>query len=233
MFDRYHFGMMMVNEGDADAIVAGTYSDSEVPTLIAREVVGIRPGFNHFASMHIVDTKRGTFFLADTMVNQSTDEDTLYDVARLARRGVEYFACEPVMAMVSYSNFGSSSSHESRKVHNVVDRMQKDNPDLAIDGEMQLNYVFNKELRDKNYPFTRLNGKDVNTLVFPNLSAATTAYRMLLEMGGGVEAIGPIQLGLNKPVHFINVDSPVRDILNLATVASVDATVAQKMEAKK
>ncbi len=232
MFDRYHFGMMMVNEGDADALVAGTYSDSQVPTLIAQEVVGIRPGFSHFATMHIVDTKRGTYFLADTMVNQSTDEATLYDVARLARRGVEYFACEPVMAMVSYSNFGSSNTPESRKVHNVVDRMQQENPDLAIDGEMQLNYVFNKEIRDKNYPFTRLNGKDVNTLVFPNLSAATTAYRMLLEMGG-VEAIGPIQLGLNKPVHFINVDSPVRDIINLATVACVDATVAQKMEARK
>lgn len=228
MFDRYHFGMMMVNEGDADAMIAGTYSDNQLAGVIAKEVVGVRDGFSHFATMHIVDTKRGTFFLADTTINQSTDEETLYDVARLARNGVEYFANEPVIAMVSYSNFGSSSTPESKKVHNVVKRMHELDPNLALDGEMQLNYVFNKELRDKNYPFTRLKGKDVNTLVFPNLSAATAAYRMLLEMGG-VDAIGPIQMGLNKPIHFINVDSPVRDIINLATVAGIDATVAQKI----
>ncbi|MDE6402707.1 MAG: NADP-dependent malic enzyme, partial [Muribaculaceae bacterium] len=229
MFDRYHFGMMMVNEREADAVIAGTYSDSQAPVNIALDVVGIKPGFKHFATMHIMDTKQGTFFMSDTMANQSTDEETLFDIARLTRLGVEYFACDPVMAMVSYSNFGSSNTAESRMVHNVVARLQEMYPGLAIDGEMQLNYVFNKELRDKNYPFTRLKGRDVNTIIFPNLSAATTAYRMLLQ-NGGCEAIGPIQIGLNKPVHFINVDSPVRDIINLTTIAVLDAVVAEKIE---
>lgn len=229
MFDRYNFGMMMVNEGDADAMIAGTYSDSQAPVNIAREVVGIRPGFNHCATMHIIDTKRGTYFLSDTMINQSTDEETLFDIARLTRLGVEFFASDPVIAMVSHSNFGSSNTPESRAVHNVVDRMHALDPDLALDGEMQLHYVFNKELRDKTYPFTRLKGRDVNTLVFPTLSAATTAYRMLLETGG-CEAIGPIQMGLNRPIHFINVETPVRDIINLATIAVLDAVTTEKIE---
>ena len=229
MFDRYHFGMMMVNEHEADAVIAGTYSDSQTPVNIALDVVGIKPGFKHFATMHIMDTKQGTFFMSDTMANQSTDEETLFDIARLTRLGVEYFACDPVMAMVSYSNFGSSNTPESRMVHNVVARLQEMYPGLAIDGEMQLNYVFNKELRDKNYPFTRLKGRDVNTIIFPNLSAATTAYRMLLQ-NGACEAIGPIQIGLNKPVHFINVDSSVRDIINLTTIAVLDAVVAEKID---
>ncbi len=229
MFDRYHFGMMMVNEHEADAVIAGTYSDSQAPVNIALDVVGIKPGFNHIATMHIMDTKQGTFYMSDTMANQSMDEDTLFDIARLTRLGVEYFACDPVMAMVSYSNFGSSNTPEGSMVHNVVARLQDMYPGLAIDGEMQLNYVFNKELRDKNYPFTRLKGRDVNTIIFPNLSAATTAYRMLLQ-NGGCEAIGPIQIGLNKPVHFINVDSSVRDIINLTTIAVLDAVVAEKIE---
>ncbi|MDE6084998.1 MAG: NADP-dependent malic enzyme, partial [Muribaculaceae bacterium] len=130
------------------------------------------------------------------------------------------------------SNFGSSNTPESKMVHNVVDRLHNLYPGLAVDGEMQLNYVFNDELRDNHYPFSRLNGKKVNTLVFPNLSAATTAYRMLLQMGG-VEAVGPIQMGLNKPVHFINVDSSVRDIINLTTIAVLDAVVAEKIENAK
>ncbi len=229
MFDRYTFGMMMVNERDADAIIAGSYSNNQTPSEIARQVIGLRPGYNHFATMHIMNTKRGTYFLADTMVNPVSGEDTLYDVARLACSAVEYFAQDPVVAMVSYSNFGSSDTEESRNVHRVVERMHERYPDLAIDGEMQLNYAFNRELRDKNYPFNRLAGKDVNTLVFPNLSSATTAYRVLLEMGAA-EAIGPIQVGLNKPVHFISVDASVRDIINLATVAVLDASVLEKIE---
>ncbi len=229
MFDRYHFGMMMVDQKEADAVITGTYSDSQLPINIAREVVGIKPGFKHIAMMHIMDTKQGTFFLSDTMANQEIDEETLFDIARLTRIGVEYFACDPVMAMVSHSNFGSSKTNESIMVHNVVSRLHEKYPGLTVDGEMQLNYVFNRELRDKNYPFTRLQGKEVNTLIFPNLSAATTAYRMLLS-NGGCEAIGPIQIGLNKPVHFINVDSPVRDIINLTTIAVLDSVVAEKIE---
>ena len=228
MFDRNYFGMMMVETGEADAFIAGTYSGSHTPAEIAREVVGIRPTYNHFATMHILNTKRGVFFLADTMINHEMDEETLLDITRLARNSVEYFAHEPVMAMVSYSNFGSNKEAEPRLVHNVVEKMHKLYPELPIDGEMQVHYAINKKVRDNNFPFSRLSGKDVNTLIFPNLSAANTAYKMMLEMGLA-EAIGPIQMGLNKPIHFINVDSPVRDIVNLATVAVLDAAVLEKI----
>lgn len=223
MYDRNYFGMMMVDQGDADAFIGGTYSAANRTGRIAEEVVGIRPEYKHFAAMHIVQTKKGTFFLADTQVNRNCDEDTLYDIARLARHSVEYFAHNPVMAMVSYSNFGSSANEEEpRRVSNVVERMHKRYPELAIDGEINLLFALNRELREETYPFSRINGQDVNTLVFPNLTAAAAAYRMMLEMGVG-QAIGPIQMGLNKPIHFTHIKAPVRDILNLATIAALDA----------
>ncbi len=162
------------------------------------------------------------------MINETADEDTLYDVSRLARNAVEYFAREPRMALVSYSNFGSNEEKECCMVRRVVERLHSQYPDLPVDGEMQVHYALNRELRDSKYPFTRLKGKDVNTLVFPNLSAANTTLRMMLEMGVG-EAIGPIQVGLQKPVHFINVDSPVRDIINLTTIAVLDAGVMERV----
>ncbi len=227
MFDRNYFGMMMVNSGEADAFLGGTYSAAHEIGRIAREVVGIRPTYSNFASMHIVNTKRGTLFLADTQVNKKLDSETLFDIARLTRNSVEYFAHKPVMAMLSYSNFGSSSEPECRNARNVVARMHELYPDLLIDGEMSINYALNKELRDTTFPFNRLNGEDVNTLIFPSLSAASTAYRMMLEMGVG-DVIGPIQMGLNKPIHFIGVNFPVRSILNLAVIAALDAQVQTK-----
>lgn len=231
MFDRNYFGMMMVEMGDADAFITGARSASHHTGEIARQVVGIQPGFDHFATMHIMETQRGTYFMADTMINGSADEETLLDVTRLSRKAVEFFNHTPVMAMVSYSNFGSNDDPECRKAHNVVTKMQQMYPDLAIDGEMQVNYALNTSLRDQTYDFTRLNGKEVNTLVFPNLSAANSAYRLMLEMGLG-EAIGPIQMGLNKPIHFIAYDAPVRDILNLTTIAVLDAAVLAGKEEK-
>lgn len=229
MNDRNYFGMMMVEGGEADAMIAGTYSTTQLPSQIAKETIGIRPDYSHFATMHILTTKNGTYFLADTSINHATDEETLMDVTRLARYAVEYFAHDPVMAVVSFSNFGAVDQPETHKAHNVVERMQALYPELAIDGEMQIDYALNRKKRDKMYPFSRLAGKDVNTLVFPNLSAASVACKSMLEMGVG-EAIGPIQIGLNKPIHFINVDSRVRDIVNLVTVASLDATVTQKVK---
>lgn len=228
MFDRNYFGMMMVETGEADAFIGGSYSGKNAIGEIAKQVVGIRPCYNHFATMHIMNTKRGTFFLADTAINNINNEETLLDIAQLTKHSVEYFAHDPVIAMMSYSNFGSDNNAECNMVHNVVAKMQQLHPELPIDGEMQVHYALNKELRDKTYPFNRLNGKDVNTLIFPNLTAAKTAYRMMLEMGVG-EVIGPIQMGLNKPIHFIAVDSPVRDIVNLTTIAVVDAAVLEKV----
>ncbi len=227
MFDRNYFGMMMVEEGDADAFLGGTYSASNEIGRIATEIIGIRPGYKHFAAMHIMETKRGTYFIADTLINKNIDEDTLFDITRLAKDSVEYFAHRPVMAMMSHSNFGSISEPECVNSRHVVDRMRAEFPELDIDGEMAVNYALNQTLRDETFPFNRLKGMDVNTLIFPNLSSASTAYRMMLEMGLG-DAIGPIQMGLNKPVHFISVNSPVRNILALATIAGLDAAVLQK-----
>ena len=230
MFDRNYFGMMMVETGEADAMITGSYpSNRRQVADIAKKVIGIRPSYNHFASMHIMNTRRGTYFLADTSINAENDTDTLVDIARLARTAVEYFAQEPVIAMLSYSNFGSNMDLKSpRMVHEAVEIMQERYPELLIDGEMQVHFALNKKLRDKNFPFNRLKGKDVNTLVFPNLSSANTAYRTLLEMGSA-EIIGPIQIGLNKPVHMTTIDASVRDIVNLTTVAVMDAAVYQKM----
>ena len=230
MFDRNYFGMMMVETGEADAMITGSCpSNRRQVAEIAKNVIGIRPSYKHFATMHIMNTKRGTYFLADTSINADNDTDTLVDIARLARTAVEYFAQEPVMAMLSYSNFGSNMDLKSpRMVHEAVEIMQERYPELLIDGEMQVHFALNKKLRDKNFPFNRLKGKDVNTLVFPNLSSANTAYRTLLEMGSA-EIIGPIQIGLNKPVHMTTIDASVRDIVNLTTVAVMDAAVYQKM----
>ena len=229
MFDRNYFGMMMVEAGDADAFITGTYSRYSETIQIATDVIGIREGHNHFGSMHIMNTKRGTYFLADTLINRHPDAETLVDVARLARHAVKFFAYEPVMAMVSYSNFGADKDGSPSRARKTVKTMQENYPDLLIDGEMQLNFALNQELRDKNFPFNKLAGKDVNTLIFPNLSSANAAYKLMLEMGTA-ECIGPIQMGLNKPIHFTDIESSPRDIVNLTTVVVLDAIVQEKIE---
>lgn len=229
MFDRNHFGMMMVETGDADAFITGVYSGGHHDTFkIAKDVIGIRPCYKHFATMHIMNTKQGTYFLADTSINHNNDTETLVDIARLADSSVKYFAHEPVIAMVSYSNFGTNKEHGPKEVHEAVDILHNKYPEIMVDGEMQVNYALNKDLRDKTYPFNKLFGKNVNTLVFPNLSAANTIYRMMLEMGVA-ELIGPIQMGLNKPIHFTAINASVRDIVNLTTIAVLDAAVLHKM----
>lgn len=230
MFDRNYFGMMMVEMGEADAFITGTYSGGHHDTVqIAKDVIGIRPCYNHFATMHIMNTKHGIYFLADTSINHDNDTETLVDIARLADSSVQYFAHNPVIAMVSYSNFGTNKEHGPKEVHEAVDILHKDFPEIVVDGEMQVHYALNKDLRDKTYPFNKLFGKDVNTLVFPNLSAANTIYRMMLEMGVA-ELIGPIQMGLNKPIHFTAINASVRDIVNLTTIAVLDAAVYEKMK---
>ena len=229
MFERNYFGMMMVESSDADAFIAGTYTNSSAVTGIARDIIGIRPGFSTFATMHILNTKRGIYFLADTMINGRPDAGTLADIARLTAGAVQYYAFDPVIAMLSYSNFGSNlhDSASPAEVHRAVGILHEKYPDMAVDGEMRIDVALNKELRDRTYPFNRLAGKDVNTLIFPGLNSSSAAYRMMMEMGAG-EAIGPIQIGLNKPIHFISVEAPVQEIVNLATVASMDAAIYLK-----
>lgn len=228
MFERNYFGMMMVETGEADAFITGLYTKYSNTIKVAKEIIGIRPCYRHFGTMHILNSKKGTYFLADTLINRHPDTETLIDIARLAEETVQFFNHKPVIAMLSYSNFGADPIGSPQKVHDAVEYMHAHYPQLAIDGEMQVNFAMNKELRDKRYPFTRLKGKDVNTLVFPNLSSANASYKLLQAMDTDAELIGPIQMGLNKPIHFTDFESSVRDIVNLTAVAVIDAIVDKK-----
>ena len=224
MYERNYFGMMMVETGDADAFVAGMYTKYSNTIKVANEVVGIRPGYKHFAALHIVNNKRGLCFVADTLINRHPDEEALEDTARLTAEAVRFFNRTPVIAMISYSNFGTDIEGSAAKVQHVIQRLHERYPDLAIDGEMQVNFALNRELRDEKYPFTRLNGLDVNALVFPNLSAANASYKILKALAADDgEVIGPIQFGLRKPIHFTDFESSVRDIVNITAVAVIDA----------
>mgnify|MGYP000952256199 FL=1 len=194
---------------------------------IAKEVIGIREGYKHFGAMHIMNTKCGTYFLADTLINRKPTTETLIDIAKLSYDSVRFFAKDPVIAMVSYSNFGSDNQGSPLRVHEAIKILHEQYPEIIIDGEMQMNFALNNKLRDKSYPFNKLKGREVNTIVFPNLSSANSAYKMMLEMGVA-ESIGPIQMGLNKPIHFTDIASSTRDIVNLTTVAVLDAIVQER-----
>lgn len=225
MYERNYFGMSMVEQGDADAFITGLYTKYSNTIKVAKEVVGINPAYNTFATMHILNTKKGIYYIADTLINRHPNDSVLYDVARLAAHSVSFFNDEPVMAMISYSNFGTDEVGSPVTVHQAVERLQKDYPDMAVDGEMQVSFALNKELRDDKYPFTRLKGKDVNTLVFPNMSSANSCYMLLKGLDPDVEVIGPIQMGLNKPIHFTDFEASVQDVVNITAVAAIDAYV--------
>ena len=225
MFERNYFGMMMVETGEADAFITGLYTKYSNTVKVVKEVIGIRPQYKHFGAMHIINSARGTLYIADTLVNENPDTETLIDMAKLASKSVKFFNENPVVAMVSHSNFGSSQSDGALKVKRATEYMQEIYPDLPIDGELQIGFALDRELRDEQYPFTRLHGKDVNTLVFPNLTSARSSYKMLQMLDADVEIIGPIQMGLNKPIHFVDFGATVRDIVNIVAVAAIDAYV--------
>ena len=229
MFERNYFGMMMVETGEADAFITGLYTKYSNTIKVAKEVIGIREGYNHFGTMHILNSKHGIYFLADTLINRHPNTDAIVDIARLSAHTVRFFNHTPAMAMVSYSNFGCDKAGSPAQVHEAVARLQKEYPDLLVDGEMQIKFAVNNELRDSKYPFSRLNGKVVNTLVFPNLSSANAGYQLLQSLSAeDTELIGPIQMGLNKPIHFTDNESSVRDIVNIVAVAVIDAVVEKK-----
>ncbi len=225
MFERNYFGMMMVETGEADAFITGLYTKYSNTIKVAKEVIGIRPEYNHFGTMHILNTKKGVYYIADTLINRHPNQEVLMDIAKLSAMTVRFFNETPNIAMISYSNFGTDEGGSPAMVHAAVEEMQKQYPDLAIDGEMQINFALDKELRDKKYPFSRLNGKNVNTLIFPNLSSANNAYKLLQALDMDAEIIGPIQMGLNKPIHFTDFECSVRDIVNITAVAVIDACV--------
>ena len=225
MFERNYFGMMMVETGEADAFVTGLYTKYSNTIKVVNEVIGIRPEYKHFGTMHIINSPKGTYYIADTMVNENPDRETLLDISKLAATAVRFFNEKPVIALVSHSNFGSNTSDGALKVKDTVAKMQELYPDLPIDGEMLLSFALDNELRDQQYPFTKVKGKKVNTLIFPNLTSARSSYKMLQMLGTDAEIIGPIQMGLNKPIHFIDFGASVRDVVNIVAVATIDAYV--------
>ena len=228
MFERHYFGMMMVETGDADAFITGLYTKYSNTIKVAKEVIGVRPEYNTFGTMHIINSKKGTYFLADTLINRHPDTETLIDVARLAHHTVEFFNHKPVTAMLSYSNFGTDTTGSPAMVHEAVEYLHREYPEWNLDGEMQVKFALNGKLRDEKFSFNKLQGKEVNTLVFPNLSSANQAYQLLQSLGDTNEVIGPIQMGLNKPIHFTDWEASVRDIVNITAVAVIDAIVEKK-----
>ena len=225
MYERNYFGMMMVETGDADAFITGLYTKYSNTIKVAKEVVGIREGNSTFGTMHIINSPKGILYLGDTLVNGDPTTDDLVAIAKLAAHTVDFFNETPNIAMISYSNFGSDKAPGSQKVKDAVTRLHQEEPELCVDGEMQIGCALNRQLRDDLYPFSKLAGKDCNTLVFPNLTSARSAYKLLQMLSNDVEIIGPVQMGLNKPIHFTDSESSVRDVVNITAIASLDAYV--------
>jgi malate dehydrogenase (oxaloacetate-decarboxylating)(NADP+) len=229
MKDRNHFGCMMVETGDADAMLSGltkNYAEAIRPAL---QIVGTEEGVKKIAGMYLLLTKKGPLFLADTTVNFNPTAEELADITMMVAKEVRNFNLTPRIAMLSYSNFGSSDSGEAKLVAEATRILKQRNPSLIVDGEMQGSMAFNKEILRDNYPFSELVDEDVNVLMFPNLTAGNVAYNLLKEVGGA-DAIGPILLGLKKPVHVLQLGSTVRSIINMALVAVVDAQLKCRMD---
>jgi malate dehydrogenase (oxaloacetate-decarboxylating)(NADP+) len=224
MKDRNYFGCMMVETGEADCMISGlskNYPDTIRPAI---QCIGMDEDVNKIAGMYLMLTKRGPIFLADTTVNFNPTAEELAEITLMVAQEVRNFNIIPRIAMISYSNFGSSKSPEANLVAEATKLVKEWMPDLLVDGEMQASLAFNNEILKENYPFSELVDKDVNTLIFPNLAAGNIAYNLLKEVGGA-DAIGPILLGLKKPVHILQLGSSVRNIVNMATIAVVDAQI--------
>ena len=222
MTDRNYFGCALLAKGRVDALISGM--TKEYPKIIrpALQVIGPQPGVRRVAGMYIVNSSRGVYFLADTTVNLSPSVEDLVDIIGLTARTVRFFDVEPVVAMLSYSNFGSTRSEESDRCSEAVQAAKARYPELAIDGEMQANIALDTELLAETYPFSELVGKRVNTFIFPNLAAGNIAYKLLHEIGGA-EIIGPVLMGMARPVHILQLGSSVREIVNMTALAVVEA----------
>lgn len=227
MKDRNYFGTMMVETGDADGMISGLTRNYPETIRPALQVIGTEPGVKKIAGMYLLLTKRGPIFMADTTVNFNPTAEELADITLMAAQEVRNFNLVPRIAMLSYSNFGSSDSPEARLVSRARDIVKQKDPTLIVDGEMQASIAFNQEIMKESYPFSELIDQEVNTLIFPNLAAGNVAYNLLKEVGGA-EAIGPILLGLKKPVHILQLGSSVRSIYNMALITVIDAQLKCK-----
>jgi malate dehydrogenase (oxaloacetate-decarboxylating)(NADP+) len=222
MRDRNYFGAMMVELGEADALISGLTKDYTRVIRPALEVIGARQPMNRVAGMYLVTNKNRTLFFADTTVNPNPTAEELVDIMKLTQRGVQFFGFEPKMAALSYSNFGSAKGEVPAKIQKAVRIAKERYADLVVDGDIQANVALNQELLRENYPFSPLAETGVNTLIFPDLASGNIAYKLLQELGN-CEVIGPLLLGMNKPVHILQLGSSVRDIISIVAIAVVDA----------
>jgi malate dehydrogenase (oxaloacetate-decarboxylating)(NADP+) len=229
MRERNYFAAMMVNQGDADAMVSG-YSRS-YPTVVKplMQLIGKAPGISLIATTNMMMTNRGPMFLSDTAINPNPSADDLAKIALMTEKTVRMFGMEPVIAMVSFSNFGSSTVASASKVREAVAYLHQNHPNLIVDGEIQADFALNPDMLKGKFPFSKLAGKKVNTLIFPNLESANITYKLLKELYK-VDSVGPIMLGMDKPVHIFQLGASVEEMVNMAAVAVVDAQEKQKKE---
>ena len=227
MMERNYFGAMMLETGEADALISGLTKDYPKTIIPALQVIGVEQGIQRVAGMYIISTKKGPFFFADTTVNVNPTVDELVDIISITARGVRFFDYEPRMAVLSYSNFGSSKGEIPQKTMLAAKKAKEKFPDLIIEGDIQANTALNTELQQENYPFSELAKEGANTLIFPDLTSGNIAYKLLMELGGA-DAIGPILMGMNKPVHILQLGSSIRDIVNMVAIAVVDAQHHEK-----
>lgn len=227
MQDRNYFGAMMVELGDADALVSGLTKDYSETMLPALQIIGTAPGVKRVAGMYIMMSRRGNYFFADCTVNVDPSPEELVDIIGLAARGVRFFNVEPRMAVLSYSNFGSSRGEIPSRTREAVRQAKEKFKDLVVEGDIQANLALNTELQQEVYPFSALAREGANTFIFPNLAAGNIAYKLLMEIGGA-EAIGPVLLGMKRPVHILQLGSSTREIVNMAAIAVVDAQLHEK-----
>ena len=222
MRDRNHFGAMMLDTGDGDALISGLTKNYPLTIRPALQIIGTEADTSKVAGMYLMLTKQGPIFLADTTVNIDPNVEELVEITKLVAKSVSKFNISPRIAMLSYSNFGNSETPNPMKVRKAVEILHQQHPELIVDGEMQANFALNPALLKDNFPFSTLNGAAANTLIFPNLDAGNAAYKILQEIGGA-EAVGPILIGMKKPVHILQLGSSVREIVNMVTIAVVDA----------
>ena len=222
MRERNYFGAMMVETGEADAIISGLSRKYADPIRTALQVIGVRPGAKRVAGMYILNTKQGPFFFADTTMNKNPTVQDLVDITVLTANSVKEFNIVPRIALLSYSNFGSAEGDVPSKMSEATAILHREYPGMIVDGEMQANFAINGELLKEQFSFSDLVGKKVNTLIFPNLESGNIAYKLMQELGGA-EAIGPILIGMKKPVHVLQFGSSVQEILNMVVISVVDA----------
>jgi malate dehydrogenase (oxaloacetate-decarboxylating)(NADP+) len=222
LHDRNYFGACMVQFGEADALISGLTKNYVQTIRPALQVIGTEPGVDKVAGMYMMLTEKGPVFFGDTTVNVNPSLTELVDLTVLIDRSVKKFNIQPRIAMLSYSNFGSNEGEVPDKTREAVRLLHQNHPDILVDGDMQANFAMNPALLKDNFSFSTLNGQAANTLVFPNLASGNIAYKLIQELAGA-EAIGPILLGMNKPVHILQLGSSVREIVNMVTIAVVDA----------